>query len=553
MATDLKVGGRVETVAPRPVTDPGDRLRLLALVMASVVVHYVGISRTAIPTRDAITFARMALQLERPKEAGFADVVAVLTHKDTHHPPGFPLAVLATSHVVRPLTDLDLPDAMLLSAQITGAIASVLLVFPTYWLGRMLFNKWAGFLAALVFQVLPVSVAVTTEGLGEGPFFLCVAMALLFGVRTVRKPGIGGFLLCGLATGCAYLVRPEGMVVGAAVGLVIVGLAAIRRWAVGESAGRLTALIVGTLLPAIPYMLLIGGITNKPTGRNLLPSFNIWEKKFQKAHADSPALFASWYDATKHGGLETWLVRAAWEEGSKAFHHAPLFLAVIGLAVAARRFRREPELWVPVLYGGLMLVAAMGMAWRGQTIEGTVERNHYLSERHMLALAYVGCLFAAAGIQALPGLLARISLVGKWPGHPAVAVVLAIAVVGSCVPKMVKLRHEDRVGHREAGRWLKGNLTDADTLIDPFEWAQFYAERSLRTIPGDPKQATRVYAVVERKNDGTPQSELPRRQAALNVKNDGHSKLVFHWPEGPVEQADVQVYLLDESIPRKKP
>lgn len=556
MATDVRVGGRVEEVAPRRVTDSGDRLRLLALVLVSVVVHYIGITRTAVPARDAITFARMALQLERPKDAHFEDIVAVLKDKDTHHPPGYPLAILAASAVVRKVWNADLPDQMLLSAQLTGAFAAVLLVFPTYWLGRMLFDKWVGFLAALLFQVLPVSVEVTTEGLSEGPFFLCIAMALLFGVRTVRKPGIGGFLLCGLATGCAYLVRPEGMVVGAAVGIVIVGMAVARRWGAGESAGRATALIVGALLPAIPYMLLIGGITNKPTGQNLLPKIkSLFELRTGNAAlAQSPTLFAAWYDPTKQSSREAWLAGALWEEGGKAFHHAPLFFAVIGLTVAARRFRCEPEFWVPVLYGGLMLTAVAGMAYRGQAMPSG-ERNHYLSERHMLSIVYVGCLFAAAGIQAVPGLLARISLVGKWPGHPAVAVVLSIAVVGSCAPKLFKTRHADRVGHREAGRWLKDHVNREDVLIDPFEWAQFYAGWTLRRIYPDNPTAVLTYAVNEgdkKSKDDAPHSALPRREAALNVKKDGdRSTQVFQWP--PDGDAEVVVHRLDSRIPRKKP
>ena len=95
------------------------------------------------------------------------------------------------------------------------------------------------------------------------------------------------------------------------------------------------------------------------------------------------------------------------------------------------------------------------------------------------------------------------------------------------------------------------------TLIDPFEWAQFYAGRTLRTVPaGDPTPVpgeSYRWAVLERGD--TPHSRLHRLQPALNVANDGQNKaeIVYWWPkEGPVENARVLVYrqkILAENSP----
>ena len=108
-ATDVRIGGRIEEVAPRRVTDSGDRLRLFTLVGVALLIHGVAIYRTAVPDRDAITFARMALQFRHPQSVHMPksvdnpngddpdykpSVVDVL--KRSHHPPGFPLAVLGT-------------------------------------------------------------------------------------------------------------------------------------------------------------------------------------------------------------------------------------------------------------------------------------------------------------------------------------------------------------------------------------------------------------------------------------------------------------------------
>src|SRR5687768_1119406 len=89
MATDVHIGGRLETVAPRRVTDTADRVRLLILVSVAIAVHGWVLTHTKVTARDSIGFARIALQFENPTAAGLTDVVEVLKH--SQHPPGYPL------------------------------------------------------------------------------------------------------------------------------------------------------------------------------------------------------------------------------------------------------------------------------------------------------------------------------------------------------------------------------------------------------------------------------------------------------------------------------
>ncbi len=552
MATEVHVGGRLEAVAPRPVTDPGDRVRLLALVAVAAAVHVWVLTHTAVTARDSIGFARTALQFQDPKAAGLGDVVGVL--KNEKQPPGYPLAVLATSQLVRvwyhPAVPDPLPDQMLLSCQVASCVAGILLVFPSYWLGRLLFGKFVGFAGALMFQVLPAVAVHTSDGLTEGLYLLGVGTALALGVRAVKKPNVGGFLLCGLATGVSYLVRPEGVLAAGAVGLVAAGLTAARRWAVPQGAARLTALGVGVVLPAIPYMVLIGGVSNKPSIDNAFqrlignPRQQLLNKKSGAAPAGGP-LFAAWYDSQRDGPLPAWVAKAVVQETAKGFHYVPAGLAVLGLLVSARRMRPEPWLRVPVVFGGLMLLALAGLGYGGQQVGE--QRIHYLSERHTLSVVFVGCFFAAYGLEELPRLLCRLPGVGGWLGRPAVTPIVLVAVVASCLPAVLrKSLHDQKAGHVSAGRYLGERLGADDALIDPYDWAGYYAGRTLRSIPPDPPDARVVYAVVEGGKDDEPHSALPRRKAALDVANDGRSVLVYHWPEdAPPEKAKVMVYRLD--------
>lgn len=547
MATDVHIGGRLEAVAPRRVTDAADRVRLLILVAVAVAVHGWVLTHTKVTARDSIGFARIALQFESPTAAGLDDVVAVLRH--SQHPPGYPLAVLAVSWPVRQAYDAGLPDQMLRSAQVASSIAAVLLVFPTYWLGRLLFGKFAGFAAALLFQVLPVPAEVTSDGLTEGLYLCGLGTALLLGTRAIRKPGVGGFLLCGLVTGLTYLVRPEGMLVAAAAGLVAVAMGLTGRWPRSQAAAGVTALAVGAVLPAVPYMMLIEGITNKPSGIEFYNKLIKTPREMilgsgagaNLPHAGPPV--AAWYVPGEDGPRLAWVAGAVAKETTKTFHYFPAALAVLGVVLAVGRLRAEPWVWVPLLYGATLLAVISAMAYVGQNSAGG--RQHYVSERHTLPLVYVGCFFAALGIEKLPGLWVRVSLVGRWPGHPAVAWAVLFGIVISSVPKLVQPLHANREGHVHTGKYLREHLRDGDTLIDPFEWAQFYSGRALRTIPPDPPPVAGRFrwAVLERGE--SPHSRLPRLKLAQDVANDGKNKaeVVFWWPEtDPVEDAKVMVY-----------
>src|SRR5207249_2546738 len=126
-------------------------------------------------------------------------------------------------------TPLPLPESTLLAAQLVSAIAGVLLVVPTYLLGRMLFGRNVGFAAALLFQVLPVPARITSDGLAEGLYLLGSATALVIGVR----PAVVGILE---ETG-------KGLHYGTA-GLALLGVFALRRrFAADPGLGVLLAIV----------------------------------------------------------------------------------------------------------------------------------------------------------------------------------------------------------------------------------------------------------------------------------------------------------------------
>lgn len=533
------VGGRLETVAPRRVTDTTDRAILAGLVLIAVAVHGWLLMHTGVTARDSVGFARQALHFENPAIGATAGVPRTVVDvlRESQHPPGYPVAVWIASAGVRAVSAAPLPDQMLLSTQVASVIAAVLLVFPTYWLGRMMFGKFAGFTATVLIQVLPVPAHLLSDGLTEALYTLAIAIALLFGTRAVRTPGVGAFLLTGMASGAAYLVRPEGAVAGLATAFVAIALG-YRRWPRSLTAGRLTALAVGFLMLALPYMLVIGRVTNKPAGMNILEKFNIREKVVSEGAegprpSDSPVLFAAWYEPEVDGVKPVWVAKTLVKETLKAGFYIPAALAVFGLLLVRKRFGPEPWLAVPlvfaVLTGGILIVLGM--------------KSNYLSERHTLSIVYVGCFFAAVGISEIGTLVKRLPVLGGIVGDRAGAGFVLAIIAAACIPATLKPLHENRVGHVHIGRYLaqEGMLHESDALIDPFDWAAFYSGRTLQAIPPDPGAPRVRWAVLELDKAGKPEiphSLTPRHSAAMDVFNDhdNPAEVAFRWPEnGPTK------------------
>ncbi|MFO0801321.1 MAG: glycosyltransferase family 39 protein [Gemmataceae bacterium] len=524
------VGARMEAVARKRVLAGPDYLRIAVLLLVAAGVHGWLLAHTATTARDGLGFARHALNFQSPHQVadGHNPNRTVLTVlKEAQHPPAYPAAIWAVGKVVRNVSSLSHPEAYLLAAQLVSAAAGVLLVVPVYLTGRMLFDRSVGFAAALLLQVLPTPARLTSDALTEGMYLLGLSVAVMLGVRAVRRPTVGGFLLCGMVTGFTYLVRLEGLLVAVGVSATAVGLFAARRWPLDLTLGRLAALAVGVAVVAGPYMVVIKGLTNKPTGQEMLnPSVNPRANLFQKAEARAVVgvpLFAEWREGD--GPRVSWSVAAVASETVMALFYVPAALAVGGVLLLRRRVAADPGLWCLLILAGLsaLLLTAVGI------------KAGYVSERHTLLLVLIGCVFAAAALEPVAALL-RNRVRAEW---------LLVGVALIALPATMKPLHANREGFKHAGRWMAEHVTAADCVIDPFEWAQFYSGRSLYAVPPDPKDPPHTYAVVDDHTRPGEHTRLPRLDQAIDLMSNANSRVVYHWPENlPEEQARVKVYRL---------
>jgi Dolichyl-phosphate-mannose-protein mannosyltransferase len=524
----------------------------------AIAMHVLVVANTTLPARDCIVFCRYALHLEDPPPAAGSFLGVI---KSAEHPPGYPLAILAVSKVVRPIMGggTTVP-AMAMSAQVASAIAGILLTIPLYLLARRVLDRNSAFIATAIFCVLPGFVEVSSDGISDGLYWLTAVTALWFGVLAVQPSscrraaayGFGAGLMCGLG----YLVRPEAAVVALSIGLTLAGVIFVvwrhgRRTAIPNSGirARLVAgllLCVGWGLVAVPYIGLIGKITNKPAGENLFnPAPDPTYFNRQTSRPGVHMLFAIWYDPSSGENQRVWAIKGLASEYWKASHYAVACIGLLGLFSLRRRLG-DPRLLLLLLYAFLQSTLLWYLA----------AHIGYVSQRHTILIVLVTCMFVPAGFDALAqGAIAfwKSPRFNQWADtslvrtmrntNPRVLVAIWCAIViAVALPRNFKSLQVDRKGNKLAGLWMKENVPAENQIVDPFGWSEWYTTRTLREIPNPVyKPGSPDFYVVFTPNAKSPHSRLGSYEWAEVLK--ANRTPVFQYPEGvPDGQIEVAVY-----------
>lgn len=544
---------------------------LLLLVLLAGGIRAWHLRHTEVISRDTVGFIRFACQLRESP----GDWRSVL--RNNLHPPLYPLSVLGMSYAVRPFVAGPETAVMQLSAQLAASLAGVLLVIPLFYLGRSLFDRGVGFWAAALFQCLPYAGRAMSDGLSEALFLLSMATALLLAVGAVRSGSAVRFALAGACGGLAYLTRPEGVLVVAAAGLVLLGVQAVAAW---RRPWRQTlACAAGLTLAAAavggPYVAAIGKLTNKTTGQVLIgqearatPKGEEADRNAVRTHAPAarrttaavrPAmagLLAFWSEDYIQGpftGRLRWGLKAMALELVKGFHYVLWLPALLGLWWF--RGRLFPSFypdgkgdhgagWVPPVLCALYLLVLLRL---------TVVMG-YLSDRHILLLVLCTSPWAAAAARDIPRRLA------SWPAARTllatpgrrrlaeVGLLLAFTVYG--LPSTLRPLHTNRAGHRAAGLWLAEHAGQGDVVLDPFCWAEYYAGKAFLHETGFPLLGNyKPNYVVLAGVTATDHVRLRLIGPAELFKSRG--RLVYHWqsPKARLKAEPVDVYYIPPDVP----
>lgn len=517
--SSLRVWSVLRTVFRVPNTAWGS---LAVLVVFAVAMRSWQLTHTEVASRDSISYIRIAWQLEH------SPWQRVLRASPQH--PGYPLAVLALSRPVRYFLPDDLPRAWQISGQLVSVFASLLLLVPMFYLGCEMFDRRVAFWACILFQCLPTSGKIMGDALSDTLFLLFACTGLCLAALALRRRSGWLFALTGLAGGLAYWTRPEGALVVAATGLVLLGMQWKRNWRQSWRKVLLqgSALSLTALASITPYMFLIGGLTVKNTPNLMInqqrpdadwenrlrpqPSQKSepraratrhrhsrvpqWNASLMHAHLTSPSsvLLASFYgpgDRTfdklaneitdlhevanyRQPSRHLWALKAFVFETGKGFFYVVWIPALLGLWWRRDRFLAVPGVWVTLLVCLPLTVLLYLMA----------EKMGYLSDRHLLLIILCGSYWAVVGTFLLGEKLAQgaarlwPSLVARgWTNGRTWSLALLLLLALAPMPRTLARLHSERSGFRSLGRWLAENTLPGDFIEDPYTWAYYYAGR----------------------------------------------------------------------------
>src|SRR5262249_27424659 len=234
-----------------------------------------------------------------------------------------------------------------------------------------------------------------------------------------------------------------------------------------------------------PYMLVIGGVTNKATGIDVLHADISLPSSMASFPTALPAeegsevsgnlfggnrgmgcpgleLFAApmavyWSDIKNSPRLQRiyWSVWAVATELGKATNYTGWLPGLLGLYVFRRKFREGPDSWLLPVLCGLQLLLLCRVAY----VAG------YVADRHVLLFLVCGAPWAVATVFAIAKAIAAYltPLAGKLAFLPetlrlrkgswACGAFLAVLIIFP-LPKTLEPLHSNRAGYHAAGQWL---------------------------------------------------------------------------------------------------
>jgi hypothetical protein len=519
-------------------------LLLLAITLRGWVLLH-----TEVLARDSIGFIRYALDFE---EDSWSTVL-----RNNHQHPGYPLTILGFSLPVRAFSTASEADAMSLSAQLASCLAAVLLVIPMYFLGKLLFNRMAGFGAAALFQCLPVPAHIISDGLSEALFLLFACAALALAVLAMRGSKAWVFALAGIFTGFAYLTRPEGALILPAALMTLLGMQLSRRHrrTLRELFTCGACITLMTVLVGSPYVFATHRLTNKPSvhqwlGRGIsklesVPHEPLATSQIHSSHPVFACLFGITLDL--NDSAQRRAVQALWGmagEFAKSFHYVAWPPVLLGMWWFRKRMREVPGLWVLLVLCGLSVVGL----WRLAVEVG------YMSDRHLMLLVMCGCFAAAAAVWELPLRWYRWRKKTEAPHRATIVAALLLgALLVACLPKSLQTLHGNRAGHHAAGLWLASHSVPGDIIDDDHCWAHYYAGRVFQErhpLPWPEGHVPVRYVVIGRRDrEYIPTWNNPGPRDEAKLRNEGGT-IVYHWPvKSDATEAPIVVYAVPASAP----
>lgn len=443
----------------------------LALGLTAAALRAIRWSLTPVMFNDGPIF----IEISRAMSAG--DWTTALSY-DQH-----PLYPFLTMVAQRAIGDWELAGAVV---SIGSGVAAVLFL---YALLRDAFDRQVAWIGALLLGFHPYALTYSADVQSDGLYLAAFigALALLWKAIDRRSRWLAAS--AGLASGVAFLVRPEG------AGVVLIGLGLVlletmrRRWPLRSAAPWVIALGLGTALAMGPYVTLLSEIngtltfTQKKSLENLfgVDSFRNWIR------SESSRLQAEGAPVAPRSApveLAPQLMSVV-GNGSSAQGTDPSILSeLVQNTFSSARY----EIVLLVLLGLWGLRGPIGLRGRfvllafilySAVLYALLTHVGYVSRRHTLPLSVLTFGYAASGVPILGRGILRAARVVARSHRPidrrqAIAAGL-IVVLGLALGKGMRPHRQNAVAERRAAEWLRPRVTEDQKVAAGKHRVAFYA------------------------------------------------------------------------------
>jgi hypothetical protein len=376
----------------------------------------------------------------------------------------YPLAI-ATAHSV---TTGASPESWQAAAQWASVAAGVLLVVPLYLVFVELFGASCAWLGCVLAYAVPLTGHVLADALSEGTFLLFWMWGLWAALRFLKEEKLRWLPLAVGMSGLAYLTRPEGLLLPAALvaTLLLMPLRRATRMNAPTWRAAVGLLVIGPACVVGPFVAVKGGLGTKPAIARVLgtapPSAPSAVERQKPLEPDqTPA--RTYVMATR-----------ALVDSVRDAVTAPLLLfGSLGIILAWRSGQRART-------GLLVAIITVGAALALIRLHAT---GGYCSPRHTLVLAMMFLAAAGRGLQATIDLVAR-RLERRLAGfrvttlaRPALWTSGLAAIVAAYGSAAVAPVNAGLGAYRDAGHWLASHVPADARVVDVTGWSLFYSDR----------------------------------------------------------------------------
>lgn len=420
-------------------------------------------------------------------------------HIIKNYSPGYPFLIFLAHKFTSIFVDSTSNQTWIYSAQGVTLLCRLLAIIPLYLIGKLLVGSKNSFLAILILIFLPVPAKFVCDIVREWPHLLFLATGLLFLMWGSRKGIWWMFAIAGLAGGLGQTMRPE----GAQIVLYAMLWAVITLFHQRKSIGKLkticltTILLVGFLIPAVPYMKIRNKIV--PTQlKNVFTSNTVYSPDATidiELFETKSAYMAS---AVPIGILKSFsklLTRLS--ENLNYFFVLPL---IVGLYYHFHKMRN-------ILLTESFFIFALIVLYIVMMVLLYINCG-YMSRRHCMPIVVFTVFYIPEGLR----------IIGSWLDNKwsilkqqtdtsekkrlSFFVILFLIGIGICMPKLLRPNRIKKQGYRDAAMWLKENTAPTDITAVPDKRIAFYAERKgLFYDKVVPEQAKYVVWIVKNEEE----------------------------------------------------